>query len=225
MRSLAVFQGVELDVSSVDEPRIRDLELAARAGLKDVHTVRRVIARNAEELAAHGTLSAFSARQPENGRGRPGAEYWLNEDQAVALVALMRTPLAREVRIALVKAFRASREGKAPAAPVAKVVPLDIAHGPRVGDDPRLRADMSAHVLMVARATARSRQSIQGWIRKTYRVGSEMHVSALAWELVRATLQALALGKLLLPAPARPRLRLVASNPRQPSLPGLEASS
>lgn len=64
-----------------------------------------VIDRNRDELEAHGTLEVFDYRSKTPAGGRPGRQYLLNEAQALALVALMRTPKTRELRVALVRLF------------------------------------------------------------------------------------------------------------------------
>jgi hypothetical protein len=200
--TLTVFEGWDLETSDVEDPRARDIDIAERAGLAEPANVRRVIDANWEELSAHGEIRvlALSAKTP----GRPGREYWLNEDQAVALVALMRTPAARALRINLVRVFGLYRRGLQ-AAPL----PLDVAHGIRLRDEPRLKADMRALCGMTARSTGCTLQAIYGFVRKTYRVGSPFDVAAMAWPMLKATLEAVALGRLLLPTRARV-LRLVA---------------
>ena len=105
-----VFEGWEVLAEDALEPRVRDVDLAVRAGLAQPRNIRTTIAANSEEILAHGP---FCTRLVQNGeRGRPSKEYWLNEGQAIALVSRLETPKAREVRVALVKVFVAWRRGE-----------------------------------------------------------------------------------------------------------------
>jgi len=131
--TLTVFEGWGLETSDRDDPRARDLDIAERAGLERPRDVRRIIDANWDELAAHGEIRicALNAQTP----GRPGTEYWLNEDQAVALVSLMRTKVARHLRIMLVQVFGKWRR-ECRGVPL----PLAVAHGIRlrlVAKDPK----------------------------------------------------------------------------------------
>ncbi len=97
--------------SEGEEPRVRDLDIAERAGLKNKYDIRPIIRDNREELERHGKLEHFLAGGEKVGKGRPGKEFWLNEDQACALIILLRTPTARELRVALVRLFGMVRRG------------------------------------------------------------------------------------------------------------------
>lgn len=205
MTTLTVFDGWNIDVDSKDEPRVHDLAVATRAGLSQPLDIRRVIERPANwaELTAHGEIKVIAhARKPSG--GRPGREYWLTEAQAVSLMSMLRTKQSRDLRVAIVQLFVAYRRGQitSDAAPL----PLDIAHGVRLRDDPRLRSDMALLCGMTARSTSRSLQTIYGFVRRTYRVGSPFDVAALAWPIVKSTLEAIALGKLMLPRRPLPKL-------------------
>jgi len=94
-------------------PRVRDLDIAERAGLEKPRNIRATIKANRAELEAHGPLLDLPAPRA-NGAGRPGKEFWLNEDQACALVILLRTPVARDLRVALVRLFGMARRGVLP---------------------------------------------------------------------------------------------------------------
>jgi phage regulator Rha-like protein len=117
VREPAFVQGWE--VLPGEEPRVRDIEIAERAGMAQPRDVRRVIEKNREEIEAHGllTMRVRRARIEKTGAINGGreerevSEYWLNEAQAIALVTHLRTPKALEVRIALVKFFVAYRNG------------------------------------------------------------------------------------------------------------------
>lgn len=196
------FDGWDLDASSEDEPRVRDVDVASRAGLAQPRDVRRVIEKNWDELSAYGEIR-ISALGAQFRRGPKGREYWLNEEQATALLAMLKTPLARQLRIALVKLFVAYRRGLL--APV-HTVPLDFAHGPRLGDVPNLKADVSALCAMTARACGRSLRQVHGFVRRTYRVPGIHHLSVYVWSAVKQTLEQIALGGITIGPASRPAL-------------------
>lgn len=208
--TLTVFEGWDLDVSDADEPRARDVDIAKRAGLADPHSVRRIIEKNWDELTRYDEIRV-SDHDRKSAKGRPSAEYWLTEDQASHLMLFLRTPKARELRLVMVRVFSAYRRGQLAAAPAP--LALDIAHGIRLRDEPRLKSEMQALCGMTARSTARTLAAVYGWVRRTYRVGSPFDVAAAAWPVLQQTLQAIALGKLLLPGKAARVLRLVAKIP------------
>lgn len=93
------------------EPRIGDLDLAARLGMADPHKIRPLIESHKEELALYGEVSARRAETSARG-GRPGTERWLTEPQALALCALSRATNAPQVRAALIAVFMAWRRGQ-----------------------------------------------------------------------------------------------------------------
>jgi hypothetical protein len=89
--------------------------------------IRTHIKTHREELEEHGTLVVRRQRRRTQ---MPGGnafrevevdEFWLNESQACALVMLLRTPKARELRVAVVRAFMASRAFN-PSAPGAQLM-------------------------------------------------------------------------------------------------------
>lgn len=203
---LTVFEGWSLDASDAEEPRVRDTELAERAGLAEPRKIRRAIEKNRAELEQHGGLHmrAQQARisKPNGGTElRTVNEYWLNEAQATTVLLLMRTPQAVAVRVGVVKVFTAWRRGQLSAPPPA--LPLDVAHGPRVGEHPVLRKEMARQCQLAARASGYSLQAIHGAIRRLYLVGGIYKTPALAMPHVKLTLEAIALGELELPSRAR----------------------
>lgn len=210
--TLTVFDGWNLDVSNADEPRARDVDIAKRAGMTRPRDVRALIERNWDLLTPHGEIGVCGFKSQTSG-GRPGTEYWLNEAQSVSLVSIMKTPAARALHSTMVRLFVAYRRGQLAAAPAP--LSLDVAHGPRVGDVPNLRADISALCAVVAKASRCSLRQVHGFVRRTYRVPGIHHVAVLAWPAVKATLEALGLGKIHL---ATPRL-LPPRNPRQVAMP------
>ncbi|MFC5392644.1 hypothetical protein [Bosea vestrisii] len=93
------------------EPRLLDLDIARFLQMADIHKIRTLIAANRDELELHGEVSARRAETGLQG-GRPGKAYYLNEGQALVLCALSRTPIAAQIRKALIDVFKAYREGK-----------------------------------------------------------------------------------------------------------------
>lgn len=103
----------DLHTINLDEPpRIRDLALADRLGFADPHKVRTLIQRNRAELESYGEISATVAENTDpHGRGRPGTEYWLLEEQALVICALSRTPAAMAVRRQIITVYAQWRRG------------------------------------------------------------------------------------------------------------------
>lgn len=108
------------DLRELDpEPRIRDLDLAAALGFELDYDIRKLIRRNAAELAAHGVIFATVAKiTPDldanpKGAGRPGQEFWLNEPQALLICMFARTARAAEVRRQVIEVYLAWRRGRA----------------------------------------------------------------------------------------------------------------
>lgn len=104
------------------EPRVRDVDLAERAGMAQPRDVRRIIQKRRAVLEAHGALTE-RARRARSGilegsgpQERMVSEYWLTEHQAYALVFYLRTPKATELQVAIVRLFVAWRRGELPRA-------------------------------------------------------------------------------------------------------------
>lgn len=220
MSALQVIDGWQVERVDGEEPRVRDLEIAERAGMKDPHKVRTRIEQNWDELAAHGEIRV-SARRAETSGGRPGVEYWLTEDQAVALVALLRTPQARALRVALVKLFGALRRGEL--VQQTARLPLELASGPCIGDVPAAKREVSQRCAMVAKALRVHVNRVHGDVRVRFRTPGVHKLSIYALEQLRNHLDDLGLGKehLRNQKPARV-LRLASSDRRQANLPGVE---
>lgn len=209
MISTTVFDGWELDVGAAEEPRVRDIEIASRAAMKKPRAVREIIARNREELEAHGDLAMRLSKRRSKSPTNTGVEferevpeYWLNEGQAIALVALMRTDKARDLRIGLVKMFVAYRRGMCATPTPVNVFP-SVA---RIGDDPLTRRDLGAWCVAVSKACRVSLNRVHGHVRKTYTAPGIYAIPRVLHDGVIAMLQALVRGDLLFPQ--RPTLRL-----------------
>jgi len=103
-------EGVALERGDDGEFRVRDVDLAERAGMSRPRDVRQLIERNRGELEENGALCVRGAvrrmQMPTGGTAkREVDEFWLNEAQAYNLVALMRTPLAAKLRPLLARVF------------------------------------------------------------------------------------------------------------------------
>jgi phage antirepressor YoqD-like protein len=92
------------------EPRIRDLDLAARLGFNDPHEIRRLIARHSTSLAELG-VSVTMPETAGNRGGRPGKAHYLNRKQAIFITAKSETPRATEITIEIVERFDAYERG------------------------------------------------------------------------------------------------------------------
>lgn len=94
------------------EPRIADVNLADVLGFKRRRDIRELIDRNRGELETYGTVPCRTALVPGgNGAKQSVEEHLLNEGQALVICSLSRTPLAAQVRRALIEVFMAWRRG------------------------------------------------------------------------------------------------------------------
>lgn len=101
-----------VDLKNVDGiPRARDLDIAKRLEFDRLRDVRKLIERNLEELQRFG-ICATVAQNHSGGRGRPGIEYWLNEEQALLIATLSNAPRAADVREMLIRTFMAWKRGE-----------------------------------------------------------------------------------------------------------------
>jgi hypothetical protein len=76
--------------ASDGEPRIRDIDLGVFLGFARPDTIRRLIQRHHVALGVCVMVTQTSGLRG----GRPGQEVWLNESQALYLVAKSETPVA-----------------------------------------------------------------------------------------------------------------------------------
>lgn len=125
MTAAIVLDGWTLRVDG-DEPRVRDLDLGERAGLKVPRDIRRtikaaladnaILPANDGVGATHAVPSAWSVTESvprPNGGGLQDVEvFYLNEEAALVVLTRLRTKLAVEVTKALVRVFVAARRGE-----------------------------------------------------------------------------------------------------------------
>ncbi|WP_168220226.1 phage antirepressor KilAC domain-containing protein [Azospirillum thermophilum] len=113
-----------LEPTSINgEPRIRDLDLAARLGFSDPHKIRNLIERHADALAALGISATVAETSPRG--GRPGKAHYLNRKQAIFITAKSETPEATEITIEIIEKFDAYERGA-----VAPVDPMAVLNDP-----------------------------------------------------------------------------------------------
>lgn len=216
MSDVQLFEGIELRRFE-GEPRVLDVEVASRAGLSQPRNVRQLIESNREELELYGEIQVCTSRVQTSG-GRPGIEYWLNEGQTLAVIALMRTKVARTVRFACIKAFMAYRHGETKAV----AIHPELVNGPRMGDSDQLRQEMSAACRLAAAGSGYSVRKIQGEVRKLHRISSPYYLALIFWPSVREMLVRIGLKEVVLPGKAKRVLALVRHiDGRQSTLPGV----
>jgi hypothetical protein len=107
-------EGIPLERDADDEFRVRDLDLAERAGMAKPRGVRELIERNRAELEENGPIcerpTVRRTQTPTGGEvDREVSEFWLTEAQAYNLVALMRTPMASKLRPLMARVFVQAR--------------------------------------------------------------------------------------------------------------------
>lgn len=107
------------------EPRVRDLDLAARLGYERVTKIRDLI----KGLVSAGKLkdiAVFPAAVQTSG-GRPTREFWLTEAQALKVVAKSETAKADALLDEVIAVFILARKGLLPPPQTASLTPQQIA--------------------------------------------------------------------------------------------------
>ena len=213
-------QGWALVVGSDDVPRVRDLDLGERLGFERPRKFRELV----ERLRNAGILNDIDCRPTvgrynvgNRGGTREGVEYHLSERGALIAIAKSETSIAHQITAQVIDVYLAVRSAQARPA----TIPLDVAHGPRIGETEFERRELVSWCTLVAASLGVSVHRVHGAIRRTYRVPSAYAVTVLAWPLVRSFLEALGQRRILLPGRARPVLRLV-QDTRQLGLPGVQ---
>lgn len=110
MGALALTAG---DLRQFDgEARVQDARLGAVLGMAQPLNIRRVIEKNANELAMHGPIHA--AREMVrlgSGSQREVTVYYLNEAQALLICMFSRAKRAPDVRAQIIAVYMAYRHG------------------------------------------------------------------------------------------------------------------
>lgn len=95
------------------EARIRDVRLGEVLGMAQPLDIRRVIKKNAEELAEHGPIRATREMvQIGSGSKREVTAYHLSEPQALLICMFSRAPNAAAARSQIIKVYMAYRHGQ-----------------------------------------------------------------------------------------------------------------
>ena len=92
---------------------VMDVRLGERLGMAQPLNIRNTIRRNRDELATYGSIHT-RCELIEHGKGgrREVTVYFLNEEQALLLAMLSRSPLAQALRREIITVFMAWRRGK-----------------------------------------------------------------------------------------------------------------
>ena len=94
------------------EPRIRDVDLAARLGFSIPVDIRKLIRRHEDDLGRLGVLATVAKTSTDAG-GRPGTEFFLNRRQAIFVTTKSATPEATDITIEIIHRFDAYERGEA----------------------------------------------------------------------------------------------------------------
>ncbi len=187
------------------EPRIRDIDLAERAGLKQPRNIRTLIERCREELEDFGRLDMRIRRvrisKPRGGyEEREVAEFWLNEHQATTILVQLRTPQVRRLRAAVVDVFVAYRRGQLPAPQQVAV----LSSSPLLGDS-QLRTEFAARCTTAATKLGVGIHRIHGAVRQQLRVVGIYQLPVVLYTYARELVDAWTARRLPLPAASRRR--------------------
>jgi hypothetical protein len=177
--------------SQGDEPRVRDLDLAARLGFSRSRTIRDLI----ERLVRDGKLSNVEVCRTvqQTSGGRPGREFWLTEAQALKVVAKSETDKADAILDEVIAVYLAWRRGHlAPTVAPTDIINALAANNLRVGDNPSVSADLKSKIGLFARSARISFQRAHGRLKRDFRVASYRYLSLVHYPLAREQLLALA---------------------------------
>ncbi len=209
-----------LDITD-DEPRIRDVDLAARAGLKKPRDIRTTIADLRTELESFGPLDVRRdcrrTSMPRGGyRTTETDEYWLTEHQALAVLLQLRTPAARRVRAVVVRVFRAYTRGELRLAAAPASAPTTAT---RIGDSAPHCEDLDRRCREAARSHRMSLQRVHGRVRQSLNAPGVYRITLENYERVCEVIDSLGdQPSPELPPPPRRRSRKLLPSP-QCSLP------
>jgi len=98
-------------VPALSQPRVRDIDLAARLGFELHRDIRKLVRRHMDELLRYGEVSRHRGTKPPPGSlgGRPEEGYLLNEEQALLICMFSRTERAADVRAQVIAVYLAWR--------------------------------------------------------------------------------------------------------------------
>jgi hypothetical protein len=217
-------EGFELRADNRDdEPRIRDIDLAERAGMKTPRQIRVTIRHAVKSgLLKDVDYRRLERRDLQRGETVDVSSYLLTETGALKVVTRINTDKARAMVGLMVQVFRRAMGELRPVLPPPAAVPVlaDVANAARMKDTPEGIRDVKALSKAAATAMKVSVAKVHGAIRHQQNVASPYAISVLVWTLaVKPMLYGMIEGKLTLAPPAR-KLRLIqgGANPHQGSL-------
>lgn len=152
-----------------DEPRVRDIDLAYRLGMKKPRDIRVLIRAHAQKLNEINAVVEAAAVNHTN--GTKFTEYYLDRKQATFLAIRSNTPASDEVALELVEIYDRWKRGTLPMHPTANLatdasvaILTQIRDGilktnSGIGD---LRSDQSAMMDVMAGLESRLQQLEQG---------------------------------------------------------------
>lgn len=138
------------------EPRVLDVDLAARLGFERPRTIRDLIRR----LLRDGKLKESDlCRIVRQSGGRPAEEFWLSEKGALKVVASSETEAAHLILEEVFDVYLAWRRGSAPVRPARSAA--------RVEDNPMAIASLRRGANRVVRARGYTIQRVYGFVRRS----------------------------------------------------------
>lgn len=178
-----------------ERPRVRDIDLARRAGLAVPRDVRRtiqslidegiIVASAHDDQGGHATATALIVESFVTiGKGgqRAVLEYWLDEEAALHVLMALRTPMAIEIRRQVVHVFVQVRHGLLPTQAV--IPPELVALLTQIVDTQRSQGEAIA--ALAGRMTAS--ESGSGIIQRAQRRAISHSVASIARGRVHAGL-------------------------------------
>lgn len=100
-----------------EEPRVRDIDLAIRLGMKNPRKIRDLIKVHWKKLNEFNCVLERTQRHPNN--GTTFTEYYLDRRQATFIAGRSDTPASDDVLMELVEVYHRWREGNLPMHPSA----------------------------------------------------------------------------------------------------------
>lgn len=167
-------------------PRIHDLALAERLEFSQALDIRKLIKRNEAKLLSFGILATVA--KIHEGAGRPTAEYFLNQKQAIFICMKSETERAFDVQIEIVHVFDAYLNGElnahaAPPLPIHE--PISPAHYLQLQE---LVRNIGAH----CHAHGKAQGAVWARLRHDYDADSVLRLPVESFESARVLLTDLA---------------------------------
>lgn len=129
------------------EPRVHDLHLADKLGFADQYMIRKLIKRNHDKLLKFGIVSTVETIH--EGAGRPSADFYLNQRQAVFICMKSETDRAFDVQVEIVRVFDAYLNGE-----LKPVAPQTFAQALRLAAEQQERIEQQQQELEATRPKA-----------------------------------------------------------------------